>query len=103
MSEQIRILCVDDEPNVLKSLERLFLDTDYEITKDLPAPAMPTAFIGGSRDGVIAGRPASVEAMASLLPDYRGTIMIEGAGHWTQQERPGEFNAAMIELLARLG
>ncbi len=28
--------------------------------------------------------------------------MIEGAGHWTQQERPGEFNAALIELLARL-
>jgi pimeloyl-ACP methyl ester carboxylesterase len=40
--------------------------------------------------------------MASVLPDYRGTIMIEGAGHWTQQERPGEFNAALIELLARL-
>jgi pimeloyl-ACP methyl ester carboxylesterase len=78
------------------------LDADYEITKDLDAPAMPTAFIGGSRDGVIAGRPEYVEAMASLLPDFRGAILIEGAGHWTQQERPGEFNAALIELLARL-
>lgn len=31
MTEQIRILCVDDERNVLRSLERIFLDDDYEI------------------------------------------------------------------------
>lgn len=29
--EQIKILCVDDERNVLRSLERMFLDDDYEI------------------------------------------------------------------------
>ena len=29
--EIIRILCVDDEVNVLRALERLFLDEDYEI------------------------------------------------------------------------
>lgn len=31
MNEHIRILCVDDEKNVLSALERLFLDDDYEI------------------------------------------------------------------------
>ena len=31
MDEEVKILCVDDESSVLKSLERLFLDTDYEI------------------------------------------------------------------------
>ena len=31
MDEQMKILCVDDEKNVLKALERLFLDSDYEI------------------------------------------------------------------------
>lgn len=30
-SEKITILCVDDEKNVLRSLERIFLDDDYEI------------------------------------------------------------------------
>lgn len=30
-SEQIRILCVDDERNVLRAMERIFLDDDYEI------------------------------------------------------------------------
>lgn len=31
MNESIRILCVDDEHNVLRSLERIFIDDDYEI------------------------------------------------------------------------
>jgi two-component system, NtrC family, sensor kinase len=31
MNEQIKILCVDDEENVLKALKRLFFDDDYEI------------------------------------------------------------------------
>lgn len=31
MSAQTRILCVDDERNVLRSLERIFLDDDYVI------------------------------------------------------------------------
>jgi len=31
MTEGIKILCVDDERNVLRALERLFLDDDYEI------------------------------------------------------------------------
>ncbi len=30
-SEQIKILCVDDERNVLRALERIFLDDNYEI------------------------------------------------------------------------
>lgn len=31
MDEQVRILCVDDEANVLRALERIFLDDDFEI------------------------------------------------------------------------
>ena len=31
MNNQVKILCVDDEPNVLKSLYRMFMDEDYEI------------------------------------------------------------------------
>lgn len=31
MAEHVRILCVDDEKNVLRSLQRLFLDEEYEI------------------------------------------------------------------------
>ncbi|MBI5848955.1 MAG: response regulator [Nitrospirae bacterium] len=38
MEEEIRILCVDDEPNVLNALKRLFLDNDYLIFTALSAP-----------------------------------------------------------------
>lgn len=78
------------------------LDADYELTKDLPVPAVPTAFIGGTKDGVIAHRPEFVEAMTATLPDFRGITMIDNAGHWTQQEKPAEFNEALLDLLALL-
>lgn len=79
------------------------LDANWERTRELPAPPMPCAFVGGERDGVIAHRPEYVASMADLLPDYRGTTMIPEAGHWTQQERPAEFNAALLDALGRLG
>ena len=63
---------------------------------------MPCAFIGGTHDMVIANRPEYVEAMAEALPDYRGAVMIEGAGHWTQQEKPAEFNTALLDLLSQI-
>jgi pimeloyl-ACP methyl ester carboxylesterase len=78
------------------------LDANWELTKDLPAPPMPTAFIGGDHDMVIAHRMEYVESMTMLLPDYRGHVIIPDAGHWTQQEKPDEFNAALIQQLGEL-
>jgi pimeloyl-ACP methyl ester carboxylesterase len=60
----------------------------------------PALFIGGKKDGVLAF--TSVEPMKELVPNLRGTIMIEDCGHWTQQERPAEVNAAVIEFLKSL-
>ena len=78
------------------------LDADHQITKDLPPPSLPCAFIGGTRDGVIAARLDTIDETHADLPGYRGSILIDGAGHWTQQERPAAFNNALLELLARL-
>ena len=79
------------------------LDTNWNMTKDLPAPTMPCAFIGGSRDMVIAHRMEYVDSMETSLPDYRGTFMIEGPGHWTQQEAPDAFNVALHDALRACG
>jgi pimeloyl-ACP methyl ester carboxylesterase len=78
------------------------LDADWELTKGLPAPPMPVAFIGGDKDMVIAYRMEYVESMATSLPDYRGHLLIADAGHWTQQEKPAQFNAALLRQLAVL-
>jgi pimeloyl-ACP methyl ester carboxylesterase len=36
--------------------------------------------------------------MQKAVPGVQ-TVMIEGAGHWIQQERPREVNAAMLNFL----
>ncbi len=79
------------------------LDANWEATRDLPAPPMPCAFIGGSRDMVIAHRMEYVDAMEESLPDYRGTFIIDGPGHWTQQEAPDAFNVALDDALKACG
>jgi pimeloyl-ACP methyl ester carboxylesterase len=80
------------------------LDANYEVLKELPPSrlTMPAYFIGGTKDAVIADRPEMVDAMADMLPDYRGKAMLEGAGHWTQQEAPEAFNEALLGFLRSL-
>jgi pimeloyl-ACP methyl ester carboxylesterase len=78
------------------------MDANWERAKDIPASVytMPTGFITGSLDPVNFMMPGAAEAMAEALPDFRGATEIDGAGHWVQQERPAETNAALLEFLA---
>jgi pimeloyl-ACP methyl ester carboxylesterase len=62
----------------------------------------PALFIGGTRDpaSTLFGRVADpIEAMRTFVPSVRGTLL-EGCGHWTQQERPGDVNRLLLEWLA---
>jgi len=64
----------------------------------------PAAFIAGSRDPVrwfAKGMDAYAMAGAAC-DDFRGTTIIEGAGHWVQQEAPDATNAALDAFLAGL-
>ena len=36
------------------------------------------------------------------VPALRSIKMLAGCGHWTQQERPAEVNAAIIDFLSSL-
>jgi pimeloyl-ACP methyl ester carboxylesterase len=62
----------------------------------------PSTFIAGAKDGVIAMNPASIETMKSMCDDLRGVTLIDGAGHWNQQERPAETNAALLSFVKGL-
>jgi pimeloyl-ACP methyl ester carboxylesterase len=64
----------------------------------------PAGFIAGSLDPVLRFIPGVdlVELMRARVPDLRLVRLIEGAGHWVQQERPAEVNAALLEFLRRL-
>ena len=80
------------------------MDANYEVTKDLSFDriAMPSFFIGGANDPVLVMDPSGLERMSNVLTDYRGSVMIEGCGHWTQQEKPDQFNEALIGFLHQL-
>lgn len=78
------------------------LDANHERVKDIPTSVMtmPTFFIGGAADRVIADRLDEIEETNSMMPDYRGSVIIPGAGHWTQQEAPARVNEALLAFLA---
>ena len=40
--------------------------------------------------------------MDALLPGLRAKVIIEGAGHWIQQEKPAEVNKALIDFIKGL-
>jgi pimeloyl-ACP methyl ester carboxylesterase len=40
-----------------------------------------------------------VNEMERVLPNLRQKLILDGAGHWIQQERPDEVNAALIAFL----
>ena len=80
------------------------LDGNYQVVKDLSVDrlTMPVYFIGGTNDMVNLMDPTGIERMTTVLPDFRGATVIPGIGHWTQQEDPEAFNAALLGFLATL-
>lgn len=64
---------------------------------------VPVTFIAGSADPVLEmlGRDP-MTAMADLVPGLRSVLIVEGAGHFVQMERPDAVNTAMIEFLGSL-
>ena len=64
----------------------------------------PSQFIAGSRDGVLRfpAAKSQLDAYPTTLPGLRGSHILDGAGHWVQQERAGEVNRLLIEFLKGL-
>jgi pimeloyl-ACP methyl ester carboxylesterase len=66
--------------------------------------AVPALYVAGDRDLVLAfrGMEQRIANLSKFVPGLRRTLILPGCGHWTQQERPEEVNAAMIEFLRDL-
>jgi pimeloyl-ACP methyl ester carboxylesterase len=64
---------------------------------DLPNITVPALFIGGELD--IGGPPDLMRAMAAVVPGAR-YVMLEGAGHISNIEKPERFLAEIEPFLA---
>ena len=63
----------------------------------------PSLFIAGKSDWGVYQSPGAVERMErSACTDMRGVHLVEGAGHWVQQEQPAEVSRLLLEFLQRL-
>jgi pimeloyl-ACP methyl ester carboxylesterase len=65
---------------------------------------VPSCFISGSHDWGIYQRPGVYEAMqARTCTRMLGCHLVDGAGHWVQQEQPAEVSRLLLQFLRRAG
>jgi pimeloyl-ACP methyl ester carboxylesterase len=64
----------------------------------------PSLFVAGSRDGVIRmpGMRTAMDELRPVLPGLTKSVIIDGVGHWVQQEAPDEVNALLLDFLTAL-
>jgi len=77
-------------------------DRNWELTETTPAAtiSVPALFVGGGADPTLAYTPRH-RVREVVSGDYR-EVMIEGAGHWIQQERANEVNEELLRFFSRL-
>ncbi|MEY9871521.1 pimeloyl-ACP methyl ester carboxylesterase [Streptacidiphilus sp. MAP12-33] len=78
------------------------IDRNWELMEPLDGGTVdqPSFFAIGSRDPV--GMFSPTDGLRRVLTDLRGQLVLDGAGHWIQQERPAEVNAALLDFLGSL-
>ena len=77
---------------------------DWELLADYMGSKVeqPSCLIAGELDpvrGFVPGLDLYQQAGAHCS-DYRGTTLIEGEGHWIQQEAPAAVNEALLDFLS---
>ncbi len=77
------------------------LDRNWELTTPIADRTVdvPCLMISAADDPVLT--PAMTAGMEERVPNLE-RVVIEDCGHWTQQERPGETNEAMLTYLNKL-
>jgi pimeloyl-ACP methyl ester carboxylesterase len=75
------------------------ISRNWELSaKVQPRVGVPGLMIMAENDVVLS--PAMTEGMEQFVPDLEKAL-IRDCGHWTQQEKPAETNAPMIDWLKR--
>ncbi|MYV50685.1 alpha/beta hydrolase [Streptomyces sp. SID2888] len=80
------------------------MDHDWEdlVAFDNAPITQPSLFIGGGQDASTTWLAAAIEAYPVTLPGLVSSHLLDGCGHWIQQERPAEVNRLLTDWLAAL-
>ncbi|MGW3404550.1 alpha/beta fold hydrolase [Streptomyces zhihengii] len=80
------------------------MDRDWEdLAAHEGAPlTQPSLFAGGGRDASTTWLADAIEAYPVTLPGLMSSHVLDGCGHWIQQERPAEVNRLLTDWLAGL-
>jgi pimeloyl-ACP methyl ester carboxylesterase len=63
---------------------------------------VPSMFISGKSDWGVYQRPGDVDRMQNTVcTQMRGVHLLEGAGHWVQQEQPEQVSELLVDFLRR--
>jgi pimeloyl-ACP methyl ester carboxylesterase len=75
------------------------IDRNWELSEPFAERRIeqPSMFLTGELDPVRNFMPA--EAMNGWVTDLRAEIVVDGAGHWVQQQAPDAVNAALLDFL----
>jgi pimeloyl-ACP methyl ester carboxylesterase len=78
------------------------IDRNWELTGFLDGAKLdqPTLFVAGERDAVIEFYADAYQALEINAPNLVGKVLLAGAGHWIQQERPAEVNRLLVDFLS---
>jgi pimeloyl-ACP methyl ester carboxylesterase len=61
---------------------------------------VPSTFMGGRSDWGVYQNPGALERLErTLTKNYLGTHLVDGAGHWVQQEQPQVVSGLLLEFL----
>jgi pimeloyl-ACP methyl ester carboxylesterase len=77
------------------------IDRNVEITPQLETAKIerPSFFIAGAKDVVLTFQKGWIDEMDKWVTDMRGKVIIDGAAHWVQVERPAAVNEALLGFL----
>lgn len=78
------------------------IDRNLALTPQLETAKIerPALFLAGKKDPVLSfGGSGWVDLMDHFVPDLRGKVYVDGAGHWVQMERPAAVTDALLGFL----
>jgi pimeloyl-ACP methyl ester carboxylesterase len=78
------------------------LDRNWQLMAEAVSATItvPALFIAGGEDPVLAFTPR--DRVTDLVTGPYREVILDGAGHWLQQERPAEVNELLLDFLAGL-